>query len=206
MKPVEFIAVGASLGGLAALRTLVRALPAGFAPAVAIVQHRRPDGDSRLAELLGSVATLPVREPEDKEAIAPATIYVAPANYHLLVDDGMFWLTVDAPVSYARPSIDVLFESVAETFGGGAVAVVLTGSSEDGAAGSRAVKRAGGTLLVQDPRSAESSTLPRAAIAQAEVDLILPLDELVRALVDLVAARAGVGGAPTAETARARSR
>ena len=194
MRPVDLVVVGASLGGLTAIRQFLTVLPAAFAPAVAIAQHRQASADGRrLTDLLGSVTQLPVGEPEDKEPINGGRVYVAPANYHLIVDEGMFWLTVDAPVLYARPSIDVLFESAAESFGEGVVAVVLTGSSEDGAAGSRAIKRAGGTVLVQDPSSAESPTLPRATISGTIVDRILPLPDLAHALVELVRARAGVG-------------
>jgi two-component system, chemotaxis family, protein-glutamate methylesterase/glutaminase len=193
LKPIEMVVVGASLGGLAALRTLLAGLPMGFAPAVAIAQHRRPDADSRLPELLASVSELPVREPEDKEEIRGGTVYVAPANYHLLVDAGVFWLTVDPPVAYARPSIDVLFESAADSFGPAVVAIVLTGSSDDGAAGCKAIKRAGGTVLVQDPRTAESPTLPRAAIASSKVDFVLALDGLAKRLLDLVRERGSVG-------------
>jgi two-component system chemotaxis response regulator CheB len=194
MSAVDLVVVGASLGGLSAIRQVLTALPEAFAPAVAIAQHRQSNADGRrLTDLLGSVTALPVVEPEDKEPIHGGRIYVAPANYHMIVDDGLFWLTVDAPVLYARPSIDVLFESAAECFGPGVVAVVLTGSSEDGAAGSRAIKRAGGVVLVQDPGDAESPTLPRATITHTAVDRILPLPALAQALVDVVRARGGVG-------------
>jgi two-component system, chemotaxis family, protein-glutamate methylesterase/glutaminase len=193
MTSVKMVAVGVSLGGLTALRSFLRPLPTNFAPAIAIAQHRRADADSHLADLLASACALPVIEPEDKEPICDGHVYVAPANYHLLVAAGVCWLTVDAPVSYARPSIDVLFESVADTYGPAGIAVVLTGSSDDGAAGTRAIKRAGGTVLVQDPRTAESPILPRAAIATGAVDGILPLPKLVDEVLALVATRGGGG-------------
>jgi two-component system, chemotaxis family, protein-glutamate methylesterase/glutaminase len=186
MSAIKLVAVGSSLGGLAALRQLLEPLPAGFRPSVALAQHRRADADSRLADILSVSCALPVIEPEDKEPLAPGKIYVAPANYHLLVTTEALLLTVDPPVWFARPSIDVLFESAAEAFGPAAVAIVLTGANEDGAAGAQAVKRAGGKVLVQDPASAESPIAPRAAIAIGAADEVLPLAQLGRRLLQIV--------------------
>jgi two-component system chemotaxis response regulator CheB len=182
---IKLVVVGSSLGGLAALRQLLEPLPAGFRAAVALAQHRRADSDSRLADILATSCALPVMEPEDKEPLEPGTIYVAPANYHLLVTAEALLLTVDPPVWFARPSIDVLFESAAEAFGPAAVAVVLTGANEDGAAGAQAVKRAGGTVLVQDPAGAESPVAPRAAIASGAAHEVLALPQLAARLVQL---------------------
>ena len=156
----ELVVVGASLGGLYAVRTLVEGLPADFPLPVVLAQHRRADADSRLSEILAECCPFPVVEPEDKEKLSGGRLYVAPANYHLLVERGTLWLTVDAPVWFSRPSIDVLFESAAEAFGPAAIAVVLTGSNDDGAAGARAIKRAGGTVLVQDPPPAKARSPP----------------------------------------------
>ena len=189
--PVELVVVGASLGGLSALRILLAALPADFAPAVAIVQHRRADADSRLTELLRMVCRLPVLEAEDKDNVRGGSVYLAPANYHLLVEAGRFSLSIDPPVRFARPSIDVLFESAADAVGRAVVAVVLTGSNDDGAAGAQMLKRAGATVLVEDPRTAESPVLPAAVIAKAAVDVVLPIAALARHLVDIVKARQG---------------
>ena len=154
------MAVGASLGGLQAVRTLLESLPRDFQPPIVLAQHRRADADSRLTDIMSGFCPLPVIEPEDKESLRPGHVYVAPANYHVLIARETLWLTVDAPVWFARPSIDVLFESAAESFGPAAVGIVLTGANEDGAAGARAIKRAGGTVLVQDPATAESRSPP----------------------------------------------
>ncbi|HEY0711148.1 MAG TPA: chemotaxis protein CheB [Polyangia bacterium] len=198
MTGIEMVVVGASLGGLTAVRKILSALPADFRPAVAIVQHRRADADSHLPEILAASTPLPLIEVEDKEDIRPGRIYLAPANYHLLVEDNSFFLSIDAPVSFARPSIDVLFEAAADRFGPAVVAVVLTGSSDDGAAGARAIKRAGGTVLVQDPREAESPVLPKATLAATPVDGVLPLPKLADRLVTLCGTRPARQAPPTA--------
>jgi two-component system chemotaxis response regulator CheB len=195
---IEMVVVGASLGGLTAVRKVLSALPADFAPAVAIVQHRRADADSHLPEILAASTVLPFIEVEDKEDVCPGRVYLAPANYHLLVEDKRFFLSIDAPVSFSRPSIDVLFESAADRFGPAVVAVVLTGSSEDGAAGARAIKRAGGVVLVQDPREAESPVLPKATIAATSVDAILALPKLAQRLVSLCGTRSARQAPPIA--------
>jgi two-component system chemotaxis response regulator CheB len=138
-----------------------------------------------LVELLQKQCVLPVSEPEDKTPIERDHVYVAPSDYHLLVERDHVALSVDPPVWYARPSIDVLFESVADAYGPAAVGVMLTNSNEDGAAGARAIKRAGGRLIVQDPETAESPVGPRAVLALTEVDAILPIQSIADALVKL---------------------
>jgi two-component system chemotaxis response regulator CheB len=178
MSGVRIVAVGASLGGLDALETVLAALPPSFAAAVVLVQHRRADSDGQLVELLGHHSALPVSEPDDKEAMEPGHVYLAPSNYHLIVERGFFSLSTDPPVWFARPSIDVLFESVADSYGAEAIAVMLTCANEDGAAGARAVKVAGGRVLVQDPATAESPVAPRAVLARTPVDAVLPLDQI----------------------------
>jgi len=186
----DLVVVGASLGGLAALRQLLSALPEAFPASVAIVQHRRPDAASPLADLLGAASTLPVREAADHEPLRAGTVYLAPAGYHLLVERGWLTLSVEAPVSWARPSIDVLFESAAEAYHRRVVAVLLTGSSEDGAAGVAAVARRGGLTVVEDPGTALSPVSPAAAIARTSVHHVLPLPEiagLLRGMVQSVA-------------------
>jgi two-component system chemotaxis response regulator CheB len=187
MSNIEMVVVGASLGGLTAVRKILSALPADFGPALAIVQHRRADSDNHLPEILAGSCVLPLIEVEDKEEIRPGCVYLAPANYHLLFEESSFCLSIDAPVCFARPSIDVLFESAADRYGAAVAAVVLTGSSEDGAAGTRSIKRAGGTVFVQDPRTAESPVLPRAALAATAVDAVLGLTELCDRLISLCA-------------------
>jgi two-component system chemotaxis response regulator CheB len=185
----EVVVVGASLGGLQAVRTLLEALPEDFPAPLLLAQHRRADADSRLADILSGFCALPVIEPEDKEKLRPGQVYVAPANYHLMVARDLLWLTVDAPVWFARPSIDVLFESAAEAFGPATLGIVLTGSNEDGAAGARAIKRAGGTVLVQDPASCESPVASRAAIAATPVDAVLSVAAIAERVVQIAGGR-----------------
>lgn len=193
MTAVEIVAIGASLGGLHALRTLLAGLPAELGCAVVIVQHRRPDPDSRLVQLLASHSALPIIEPEDKTPIATNHVYVAPSDYHLLVDRGVLALSVDPPVSHSRPSIDVLFESVADAYGSTAVGVALTSSNEDGAAGALAIKRAGGRVFVEDPGSAESPVGPLAVLAKTSVDGVMPLEAMAPVLVSLCLMRPATG-------------
>jgi two-component system, chemotaxis family, protein-glutamate methylesterase/glutaminase len=172
------VAVGSSLGGLLALEALLKGLEPRFPGAIVVAQHRVPDSEGRLVELLQRHSRLPVCEPDDKQPIAPGQVYLAPSNYHLVVERGFFSLSVDPPVCFARPSIDVLFESVADSYGPRGMAVMLTSSNEDGADGAAAVKNAGGRVLVQDPRTAESAVGPRAVIARVAVDGILTLEAL----------------------------
>jgi two-component system, chemotaxis family, protein-glutamate methylesterase/glutaminase len=188
VRRAEIVAIGASLGGLDALSRLLGDLPKSFACPIVLVQHRRPDTEARLAQLLGSRCSLQVSEPDDKEPLESGRVYVAPANYHLLVEVGSLALSTDPPVLYARPSIDVLFESVADAYGEAAIGVVLTCSNEDGAAGARAIKTAGGRVLVQDPKTAEASIGPLAAIAATRVDGVLALPEIAARLSEWTSA------------------
>ena len=185
MSEVEIVAIGASLGGLRAMQTVLRAIPASFGCTVVIAQHRRAEADSHLRDLLAGVSKLPVTEPEDRTPLERNHVYIAPADYHMLVERGVLSLSIDPPVHHARPSIDVLFESVADAYGAAAVAVVLTNSNEDGARGAAAIKHAGGKVFVQDPDTAESPIGPRAALAATAVDAVLKLDELPLALTRL---------------------
>jgi two-component system chemotaxis response regulator CheB len=186
---VSVAVVGTSLGGLSALRVLLSALPGEFRPPVIVVQHRGKFADGALVALLAKETPLPVSEPDDKQALEPGHVYLAPADYHLLVESGNLALSTEGPVNHARPSIDVLFESAADAYAGGVVGVVLTGANHDGARGSARIKERGGIVLVQDPGSAESNVLPAAAIAATRVDRILPLAELAAALCDLCTER-----------------
>ena len=185
MTQVSVIAIGASLGGLRALQIVLRALPRELPASVTVAQHRRADPESRLLSLLARECALPVIEPEDKAPLEQGHVYLAPSDYHLLVERGSLALSVDPPVQYARPSIDVLFESVADAYGPAAVGVMLTSSSADGAMGAAAIKRAGGQVLVQDPETAESPVGPRAVLALTAVDGVLPLEGIGEALAAL---------------------
>jgi two-component system, chemotaxis family, protein-glutamate methylesterase/glutaminase len=178
MSAIEMVVMGASLGGLEALQWVLTGLPPGFPAAVAIVQHRLADIDSRLVVLLRKHSQLPVSEPEDQESIRTGHVYLAPADYHLLVEPGAFALSTEGLVNFARPSVDVLFESAADVYGERLLGVVLTGSNEDGAAGAAAIKRRGGIVLVQDPATALSPASPRATIARCAVSEVVPLEQM----------------------------
>lgn len=171
----RMVAVGASAGGLHALRTLVAGLPADFEIPVVVVQHRSRDS-YLLCELLQECCRLPMYEVTDKQAIEPGTIYVAPADYHLMVDDGAFSLSTDEPVRFSRPSIDVTFESVADEYGTDAVGVVLTGANADGSRGLKRIVAMGGHALVQDPETAEVKVMPRAALREVPGACVLPVE------------------------------
>jgi two-component system, chemotaxis family, protein-glutamate methylesterase/glutaminase len=172
------VVVGASLGGLSAIRTVLSGLPADFPAPIAIVQHRQNEGGTRLLDLLQTVCALEVREPDDGEPIMDGTVFLAPAGYHLMVDKTFFSLSTDEPVAFARPSIDVLFETAAENHGEDVASVLLSASNQDGAHGSAAVCTAGGTTILQDPTTAESNIALLAAIALHKPTHIAPLPEI----------------------------
>jgi len=181
---IELIVAGASLGGFDALAALLGALPEDYPLPLAVVQHRSVDSDDLLMMLLQRTTRLPLAEVEDKQPILPGAVYIAPANYHLLIERDHFALSIDHRVQYARPSIDVLFESAADAYRERLAAVLLSGSNEDGAQGIARVKARGGLTIVQDPASAESARMPAAAIAAAEVDYVLPLAGIAQLLND----------------------
>lgn len=183
----RFVAIGASWGGLDALKIVLGGLPPTFSLPVAIVQHRSSEsGDAGLVSYYDDLCSLPVCAVEDKQPIEPAHVYFAPSDYHLLVEPSHFDLSEDLPIQFSRPSIDVLFEAAADAFGASTIGVVLTGMNEDGAAGLRAIKQAGGFTIVQEPSTAERSSMPAAAIAAVgRPDLVVPLDEIPQHLTKL---------------------
>ncbi|MEE8398903.1 MAG: chemotaxis protein CheB [Desulfobacterales bacterium] len=185
---IEAVVIGASAGGFGALPQVLAALPANFPAPVIIAQHMHPHShDGFLTDTLDSKCLLQVKEAEEKEVLKAGIIYLAPANYHLLIEkDKTLSLSTEDKVNYSRPSIDVLFESAAEVFGRRMVGVILTGGNSDGAAGLKKVKAVGGLTLVQDPEGAEAATMPRAAIENCHVDRVLPLADLGKALVENV--------------------
>jgi two-component system chemotaxis response regulator CheB len=188
VKGYELIAIGASWGGLQAVEQLLAALPRGFRTPIAIAQHRAVDsGSGALARMLAVRSGLEVCEAGDKEAIEPGRVYVAPPDYHLLVEADGFALSTDAPVQYSRPSIDVLFETAADVYGERMIGVILTGANADGAAGLARVKRAGGATIVQDPATAQKRAMPDAAIATGAADHVLALDGIAPKLAELAA-------------------
>jgi two-component system chemotaxis response regulator CheB len=173
----RIVAVGASAGGLYALRKLVAALPGDFAMPVAVVQHRSKDSEL-LCELLQECTAMKVFEVVDKEEARPGCVYIAPPDYHMLVDDGFFSLSTEAPVRFSRPSIDVMFESAADTYGMDAIGVVLTGANADGSRGLRAIVDAGGLGVVQDPATAEVRVMPQAAMRAVPEACVLPMNDI----------------------------
>ena len=182
----ELVVVGTSLGGFDALKLLLGGLPASFPLPLAVVQHQGPSSSGELAALLQRYTALAVADAEDKDALLPGRVYLAPIGYHLLVEPGSVALSTEGPVWYARPSIDVLFESAADAYGAGVVGVVLTGASRDGAEGLARVKRRGGLAIVQDPATAASRALPDATLARTSVDWTVPLLEIPPLLSTLV--------------------
>ena len=183
----DLVVVGTSWGGLAALRTLVAGLPETFMMAVALVQHRHKDSDHLLRALLQERSTLEVCEVEDKMPLEHGRIYVAPADYHTLVEPGYFSLSTEAPVRYSRPSIDVTFHSAANSYRHRTVGIVLTGANADGAEGLRRISDHGGMAIVQDPATAESPTMPAAALKAVTRARVMPLVDIVAFLRELPA-------------------
>lgn len=184
----EIIVVGTSWGGLAALRTLAGALPREFGLPIAVVQHRHKDSDRLLATVLQDHTALTVCEVEDKQPLQPGFLFIAPADYHLLVERGHFSLSTDAPVRYSRPSIDVAFTSAADSYGARAVGVVLTGANADGAEGLARIVERGGLAVVQSPATAESPTMPSAALEAAPSARVLTIPAIADLLKTLTAA------------------
>jgi len=175
----ELICVGASWGGIDAVGRLLFDLPAEVDVPVVVAQHRHvtsPPGG--LADVLRLRIKRPVQDVEDKLPIEPGNVYLAPPDYHLLVQRGSFALSTEARVQFARPSIDVLFESAAYAYGPAVIGIILTGANEDGAAGLAQIKARGGVAVIQDPRGAARPTMPEAAIAATAADAILPLEDI----------------------------
>jgi two-component system chemotaxis response regulator CheB len=175
---IQLVAIGASLGGAKALQVLLPRFPNTFSAAVVIGLHRAI-GSEPLAQLLQKHCAMPLEEAQDKTPILPGHVYLAPADYHLLVEGRHFALSTEAPVSYARPSIDVLFESAADSYGPNAVGIILTGVGHDGAEGLAAIKRHGGLALVQAPETAERADMPKAALARSNTAIVLGLEQMV---------------------------
>lgn len=187
------VGVGTSWGGLSALTRLLGALPVDFTIPVVVVQHRSKDSEHLLVRLLQDRMDLRVCEIEDKDALAPGTVHVAPANYHVLIEEGYASLTIEEPVRFSRPSIDVMLTSAGDTYGSAAIGVVLTGANEDGARGLAHLAKRGGRALVQDPKTAEIPVMPEAAIRAIPTAEVLSLDALGRRLIELGLERATVG-------------
>ncbi len=183
----DIVAIAASAGGLTAIVKVLSTLPAKFPGAIAIVQHLAPEHPSFMAEILSRHTVLTVKQAQEGDRLTPGTAYVAPPNRHLLVNgDGTLSLSQSELVHFLRPSADLLFESVAATYKERAIAIVLSGTGSDGAMGVEAIKRMGGTVIVQDLKTAEFPGMPSAAIQTGNVDFILSLNEISSTLVTLL--------------------
>jgi len=186
----EAIVIGVSSGGMTALKFIFSTLPAGFNIPIIVVQHVNARSDNQWIELLNDKSNHTIKEADEKEKIEQGNVYIAPSNYHLLIEkDKTFSLTIDERVNYARPSIDVLFETAAEAYKNKLIGIVLTGSNNDGAKGIKRIKECGGIAIIQDPETAESSYMPASAIAAClsgrqviEPDYVLSLENIVELL------------------------
>lgn len=184
----DLIVVGTSWGGLDAVSRLLDDLHESVRQPIVVAQHRSVDSaEGALASLLARHTRRTVCDPDDKTELEPYHVYLGPPDYHVLVEDGHLALSTDEPVNFARPSIDVLFESAADAYGERAIGIVLTGASADGAAGLARLKERGGVAIVQDPQTSTRRTMPEAAIAATVADAILPLEEIPKFLYGLCA-------------------
>ena len=175
----ELVVIGASWGGLRAVKEVLDGLGDASPVPIVVAQHRGPGAGERLAQLLQRSTGLTVREAEDKDRLTPGSVYLAPPDYHTLIEsDGTLALSTEGHVRHARPSIDVLFRSAAEAYRERCVGVVLTGANDDGAEGLARIKELGGVAVVQDPRTAERREMPAAAIEATHADIVLPLEEI----------------------------
>jgi two-component system chemotaxis response regulator CheB len=181
------VVIGASWGGLAAVSKIFAAMPGDFTLPIVLVQHRSKHSDDLLVSLLQSVTPLRVVDVEDKEPLAPASVYIAPANYHLMVEQGYLSLTTDPLVRFSRPSIDVTFASAADSYRKATIGVVLTGANDDGTRGLRRIVDNGGKGIVQDPVTAESKVMPASAAEAVPEAEVISLDAIPPRLVMLAA-------------------
>ena len=181
----SIVAIGTSWGGLQAMSKLLGSLPREYPIPIVVVQHRGKDSDRLLSQLLQDATELTVCEIEDKDVLEPGKVHVAPANYHALIERGYVSLTIDEPVRYSRPSIDVMLTSAADTYGKEAIGVVLTGANEDGSRGLAQIAKRGGKALIQSPKTAEIPIMPEAAIRAVPTAEVLPLPQLGPRLIEL---------------------
>lgn len=188
--PYELVALASSAGGITALTHVLGVLPTDFPVPILVVQHLDPRHETVLAEVLGRRTPLAVKLAEAGESVRPGVVYVAPPDFHLLVDDrGMLSLTSSELVHFVRPSADLLFESVAGSYGHRSIACVLSGTGADASMGVTAVHARGGTVIVEDPETAEFAGMPQAAVATGVADFVLPIDEIGTVIRTLVGPR-----------------
>ncbi|HEY7516733.1 MAG TPA: chemotaxis protein CheB [Methylomirabilota bacterium] len=181
-QPRDVVVIGASAGGIEALRRLVPLLPASLAAAIAIAVHLSPTSESLLPQQLGRGSALPVLPASDNVEFRRGRVYVSVPDRHLIVRDGVLALTRDATEHFHRPAVDPLFRSAAKAYGARVVGVVLSGAGHDGVEGAVTIKAAGGLVLAQDPSEARHPGMPRAAIARGVVDAVLSIDGLAARL------------------------
>jgi two-component system chemotaxis response regulator CheB len=177
---IRAVVIGGSTGSIDVLLRLLPALKAPLSFALIIVVHRGNTADSALADLLSIKTNIPLKEVDDKDVVEQGSIYLAPADYHLLIEhDGTFSLDDSEKVNYSRPSIDVTFESASDVYGRTLVGIILSGANADGTAGLNVIKKGGGVLVAQKPQTAQIGFMPQQAILHADIDLILDIDELI---------------------------
>jgi two-component system chemotaxis response regulator CheB len=184
---IQALVIGTSYGGLDALKAILPILPADFSVPVLVVLHIGDNSNDSFINFLNGICKLNVKEAEEKLAIQPGTIYFAPPNYHMLVEnDASISLSTDPKVHHSRPSIDVLFESAAWKFKNNLLGVILTGLNQDGAEGLQFIKELGGIAIVETPENALASIMPMSSVQLAQPDYILNLDEIANKIIELV--------------------
>lgn len=181
------VVIGSSAGGLNAVRTILKDLEKGFKVPILIVQHLSHQSENYMTKYLNEICSINVKEAEEKEKPLAGNVYIAPPNYHLLVEtDGTLSLTVGHKVNYSRPSIDVLFKTAADAYRGKLIGIILTGANSDGSEGLKCIKEYGGITIVQNPNTAEVNQMPISALKKTNVDYVLDLNEISTKLVELV--------------------
>lgn len=186
-NPYKAVVIGASAGGLDALSRLLGAIPFGFKLPIMVVQHLSPHSDNYLAQHLDNLSKYTVKEAEEKESIKSHTVYIAPPNYHLMVEENFtLSLSVDEKVNYARPSLDVLFETAAFAYGKSLICIVLTGANNDGSKGALTIKKNGGLVIIQDPETAYVKTMPESVLSLLKPDYCISIEKMPEILMSLV--------------------
>jgi two-component system chemotaxis response regulator CheB len=186
-RSFKAVVIGVSTGGVAALKYMLGALAADFPIPILVVTHITPDSDDGLAVLLNSLCAIRIKEADEQETLVPGTVYLAPANYHVLMErGGILSLSIDPPVNFARPSVDLLFESAAVVYGPALIGVIMTGAGNDGSKGLLKIQNSGGVAIVQDPADSEMDSMPYNALQLLEADHVVQLKEMPGLLMRLV--------------------
>jgi two-component system chemotaxis response regulator CheB len=186
-RSFKAVVIGVSTGGVAALKYMLGALSADFPIPILVVTHITPDSDDGLAVLLNSLCAIRIKEADEQETLIPGAVYLAPANYHLLIErGGILSLSIDPPVNFARPSVDVLFESAAVVYGPALIGVIMTGAGSDGSKGLLKIQNSGGVAIVQDPVDSEMDSMPKSALELLVADHVVQLKEIPGLLMRLV--------------------